>query len=274
MDFINRHKDGPFYLFLGHSMPHVPIYASPDFQGTSQRGLYGDVIQELDWSVGEIVKALDKNEILENTLIVFTSDNGPWLVMEDHGGSAGILREGKQFTFEGGQRVPTVASWPNGIAPKTEYNGLALMTDWFKTIAEMGDAPIPQDREYDSESLTSVFQGGKRPGTDEFLYFDGTKLECYRKGDWKIKLAYEGFEGANWKSAVDPHPLLLINLNEDPGETNNLADKHPEKVASMLADMQAYRERLGTFPPDIPIRSPADNSHYKYLQEKRQHSEH
>ena len=108
-DFIARHEDDPFFLYLAHSMPHVPIYASPEFEGTSNRGLYGDVIQEIDWSVGQIIEALEKRNLLENTLIVFSSDNGPWHVMRDHGGSAGGLREGKMFTFDGGMRVPTVA---------------------------------------------------------------------------------------------------------------------------------------------------------------------
>ena len=115
MKFIEENKDTPFFLYLSHNMPHVPIYASDDFIGTSKRGLYGDVIQEIDWSVGQILKKLEELDLLEDTLVIFSSDNGPWLVMQDHGGSAGILREGKQFTFDGGMRVPTLAMWKGKI---------------------------------------------------------------------------------------------------------------------------------------------------------------
>ena len=268
LDFIDRKKDGPFFLYLAHSMPHVPIYASENFVGTSERGLYGDVIQELDWSVGEILTKLEAEGILDKTLLVFSSDNGPWLVMKDHGGSAGILREGKMFTFEGGQRVPTLAMWPNTIEAGSIYSNMGLMMDWLPTFCEIAGVDLPSDREYDGESLLKVLKGeGEREG-DEFLYFDGGKLECYRKGDWKIKMPYKGFEGAPWKQGVAAHPLLLINLKEDPGEKNNLAEKYPEKVEEMLAGMKKYKEEKGELPPPVFIRSPADESHYQHVREK------
>jgi arylsulfatase A-like enzyme len=268
LDFIERKKDEPFFLYLAHSMPHVPIYASEDFLGTSERGLYGDVVQELDWSVGEILNKLEKEEILENTLVVFSSDNGPWLVMRDHGGSAGLLREGKQYTFEGGQRVPTIAMWPKTIKAGSEYDDMGLMMDWVPTFCEIAGVDLPDDRDYDGESLLKIFRGeGDREG-DEFLYFDGQKLECYRKGDWKIKLAYDGFEGASWKHAVQAHELLLINLKEDPGELNNLAGEFPEKVSEMLDLMENYKRSKGDFPPPIFVKSEADPSHYIHVREK------
>ena len=171
LKFIESSGDQPFYLYLAHSMPHVPIYASPEFEGTSGRGLYGDVIQELDWSVGEILKKLEEKGILENTLIVFSSDNGPWLVMEDHGGSAGPLREGKQFTFEGGVRVPTVAMWKGKIDPGQVYDDLATQMDWFPTFCNLVGAEIPQDREIDGKDLSAVlFENGNRED-DKFLYY-------------------------------------------------------------------------------------------------------
>lgn len=170
LKFIDSNSDQPFFLFLAHNMPHVPIYASPDFEGTSKRGLYGDVIQELDWSVGEVLKKLEEKGILENTLIVFSSDNGPWLVMEDHGGSAGPLREGKQFTFEGGVRVPTVAMWKGKIEPGQVYEELATQMDWFPTFCKLVGAEIPQDREIDGKDLSGVlFENENREG-DTFLY--------------------------------------------------------------------------------------------------------
>ena len=124
----------------------MPIYASPEFLGKSERGLYGDVIQEIDWSVGQILAKLEEKGVLENTLIIFSSDNGPWLIMEDHGGSAGPLREGKQYTFEGGVRVPTVAMWKGKIEAGQVYEDLATQMDWFPTISAIVEAELPQDR--------------------------------------------------------------------------------------------------------------------------------
>ncbi len=154
VQFIEENQDQPFYLYLAHNMPHVPIYASEDFLGSSERGLYGDVIQEIDWSVGEVLKKLESLNLMENTLIVFSSDNGPWLVMEDHGGSAGILREGKQYTFEGGVRVPTVAMWQGTIPAGTVYEDMACQMDWFPTIANLTGIPVPDDRPYDGVDVT------------------------------------------------------------------------------------------------------------------------
>lgn len=268
VDFINRHKEGPFFLYLAHSMPHVPIYASEDFLGTSDRGLYGDVIQELDWSVGEIMKTLEDNGISENTLLIFSSDNGPWLVMRDHGGSAGPLREGKQFTFEGGVRVPTLAMWPNVIPPGSVYDDMAVMCDWFPTIASAAGAEIPAGLTLDGENLLPVLNGsGKRAG-DQWLYYNGQILECYRHGDWKVKKAYPGSGYQNWRQFVAEHPVLLINLKEDPGERNNLAEVYPERLEKMLEEMDSMKNAMGELPPMIPIKSNADKSHYNFLTEK------
>ena len=139
-------------------MPHVPIYASENFIRTSNRGLYGDVIQEIDWSVGEVMKALKEQKVLDNTLVVFTSDNGPWLVMEDHGGSSGILREGKQFTFEGGQRVPTLAVWPEKIQPGSVYDDMGTLMDWYPTIAEIVGEKTAEDLIIDGVSIYNVLK--------------------------------------------------------------------------------------------------------------------
>ncbi|MCC5021890.1 MAG: sulfatase-like hydrolase/transferase [Candidatus Synoicihabitans palmerolidicus] len=211
-----------------------------------------------------------KHDLLPNTLIVFTSDNGPWHVMRDHGGSAGGLREGKMFTFDGGMRVPTVAMWPAGIKPGQTYRDVAVMTDWMTTVAEITGASLPDDRTYDGETLVPVFSGeGSRAG-NTFLYYnaDNMALEGFREGDWKIKLPYKGFPGARYKRKVAPHPLLLINLREDPGELHNLAAQMPEKVETMLAAMNADHATKLPFPPRIPLRSPADETHYQHLNEK------
>ncbi len=267
VDFIGRHHESPFFLYLAHNMPHVPIYASPEFEGTSRRGLYGDVIQELDWSVGEVVAALEQHDLLDNTLIIFSSDNGPWHVMRDHGGSAGGLREGKMFTFDGGMRVPTIARWPAGIKAGQVYDGVAVMTDWMVTLAAITGAKLPADRAYDGENLQTVFAGTAPRADNRFLYYTDLTLEGYREGDWKLKLPYAGFAGARYKRQVAAHPLLLFNLRDDPGEQHNLAEAHPEKVETMRAAMEAAHAAMGPFPPPIPIRSPADESHYQHLQE-------
>jgi arylsulfatase A-like enzyme len=267
VDFIDRHHEDPFFLYLAHNMPHVPIYASEDFQGTSARGLYGDVIQEIDWSVGQVMSTLEKHGILDNTLLIFSSDNGPWLVMEDHGGSAGILREGKQFTFEGGQRVPTLAMWPARIPPGQVYEDMALMMDWFPTVASITGTDLP-DKPLDGVDISQVLFGkGKRKKTG-FLYFDLPLLQCYREGDWKVKLAYEGFNGNPGKKAVPSHPVLLVNLKEDPGEQVNLAEEMPGKLQEMLSKMDSARAAMGELPPSLDIGTAQDNSHYRYLSQK------
>lgn len=268
VEFINNHSDGPFFLYLAHSMPHVPIYASEKFIGTSNRGLYGDVIQEIDWSVGEVLNALEEKNVLDNTLVVFSSDNGPWLVMEDHGGSAGILREGKQYTFEGGQRVPTLAMWPEKVQPGSVYEDMGTMMDWFPTIAEIVGDTLPTNQTIDGVSIFNVLKGdGVRPEKG-FLYFDLAELQCYRKGDWKVKKYFEGYDGSPWKKGVASHPPLLINLKDDPGEQNNLADEFPEKFQELMNEMEAQKAAMGTLPPSQVIKTGADNSHYEYLQEK------
>jgi arylsulfatase A-like enzyme len=264
-DFIDRHAGAPFYLYLAHSMPHVPIYASPEFDGRSGNGLYCDVIEEIDWSVGEVLKKLEEHGVLDHTLVVFSSDNGPWLAMREHGGTAGILREGKQFTFEGGQRVPTLAMWPDVIEAGSVYDDMALMMDWFPTFAEISGAEMPSDRDYDGESILKVLDGsGVRTGK-EFLYYDGADLQCYRNGDWKLKLPYQGYHGSNGKKAVLPHDTLLFNLKSDPGEQVNLVENQPEKLAEMVALMDAYRQSKGALPPSLDIGVGADYAHNTYL---------
>jgi arylsulfatase A-like enzyme len=269
LTFIDEASDSPFLLYLAHNQPHVPIYASPEFQGKSERGLYGDVIQEIDWSVGQVLAKLEEKGILENTIIVFSSDNGPWLVMEDHGGSAGPLREGKQYTFEGGVRVPTVAMWKGKIAPGQVYEKLATQMDWFPTFCNIVGAEIPQDREIDGKDLSAVlFENGEREG-DTFLYYMLSDQRGFREGDWKIKLPFPGFEGSRGMKALAAHDTLLFNIKNDPGETTNLAEGNPEKLAQMMRAMDIAVKQLGPLPPSLVIRSPQDNSHFIYLDSKR-----
>lgn len=268
LQFIEENKNKPFFLYLAHNMPHVPIYASDVFVGSSSRGLYGDVIQEIDWSVGQILDKLDALHLMENTLIIFSSDNGPWLVMEDYGGSAGRLREGKQFTFEGGMRVPTVAMWKGKITPNTVSNDVASQMDWFPTIAQITEINIPNDLIIDGYDISKVlFNTGKRQDST-YLYFDGENIQCYRNGDWKIKMPYNGFSGNQYKKAVAAHDKLLFNIKLDPGEKVNLYDTEPEMFDKLKKEMDRKYKDLGELPPSLVVRSAQDKSHFDHLNNK------
>lgn len=268
LKFIDNHKDKPFFLYLAHNMPHVPVYASGDFQGTSQRGLYGDVVQELDWSVGQVIAKLEALNLLENTLIVFSSDNGPWLVMEHLGGSAGPLREGKQYTFEGGMRVPTVAMWKGRIRAGSVYDDMALQMDWFPTFAALAGVAPDASRVLDGEDLSPVLFGtGKRKG-DSYLYFDGAKAECFRKGNYKIKMPFPGTVPVAWRKAVAAHDTLLFDLKQDPGEANNLYPLERERAKTLFRQMDSALNALGKLPPGLVLRTPADHSHSLQLKTK------
>jgi arylsulfatase A len=247
LKFIDKHSQQPFFLYLAHNMPHVPIYASPEFKGKSAGGLYGDVVEELDWSVGQILKRLDKLSLSENTLVIFTSDNGPWLLMGDHGGSAGQLRGGKQFTFEGGMRVPMVAFWPGKIAAGIRPEGMATMMDWLPTFAALTGASVPDDRPIDGKDISGVLMGHSEREDQELFYYMSGQLRAY----WKLKLPYKGKVPALsliHSGFIPSHDMLLFNLKDDPQERNNLADQEVDIVTSMLVKMELFKESLGELP--------------------------
>ncbi len=262
--FIDKHKTEPFFLYLPHTMPHLPLYVSPGFEGKSKRGLYGDVIEELDWSVGEVVNALKKNGLEENTLVVFTSDNGPWLIFDTEGGSAGPLRDGKGTTFEGGQRVPTVFSWPSKIKPGSVYSDLALQLDIFPTLLKLaGENNYQPKNPLDGEDISQILLSkGKRKG-DEFTYYSNGQIQAFRKGDWKIRFpqpAVKDYLSGKEKPATD---TLLFNLKADLGEQNNLLKSNPVKIKELLLALELFKNKLGNTPASIPQRLPADDSHIK-----------
>ena len=259
--FIDQNKTGPsFFLYVAHNMPHIPIYASPAFVGKSGRGLYGDVIEELDWSVGQIMLKLRDSGLEENTLVIFSSDNGPWLVMGEDGGSAGPLREGKQTPFEGGMRVPAIAYWKGKIPAAQTNTDLATMMDWFPTLTKLGGGRLPTSRPIDGEDLWPVLTGtGKRTG-QQMAYYNNGKLEAFRLGEWKLKLPYAGNAGNPGQKAVAAHPLLLTNLRQDVSEQTNLVEQNPVKVAELRAVLTAFEQSLGKLPPAKVIRTGADNS--------------
>jgi arylsulfatase A-like enzyme len=187
--------------------------------------------------------------------------------MRDHGGSAGELREGKQYAFEGGMRVPTLAWWKGIIKPGSVEKEMAAMTDWFPTFLSLAGIEAPSHI-VDGEDISGVLTGDSERANHEFLYFKGSALTAYRNGDWKLKMPFDGTEPATWRLAVDPHPMLLINLVEDPGESNNLAEKYPERVKQMRARMEELYDNMGELPEGKVIKIQADNSHYEHLRVK------
>jgi arylsulfatase A len=271
INFIERNQKKPFFLFLSYTMPHVPLYVPEEFEGKSERGLYGDIIQEIDWSVGQVLGTLESLGLIENTLVIFTSDNGPWLVMRDHGGSSGKLRGGKQYTFEGSMRVPTVALWKGTTPAGLHFDDPITLMDLMPTFCTLAGVAIPTDRPIDGMDITPVLLGEIESQQREFMYFYRDRLKGFRYGDWKVKLAHPGFRGVPGRVAITAHPLSLFNLKDDPGETNNLAEQNPEKLRWMLSRMDSAYVAMGALPPSISISKPADQYHFDYLRDTYGH---
>ena len=254
VQFIKRHRDSPFFLYLAHNMPHVPLSVSGKYAGKSQRGLYSDVIMEIDWSVGEVLKALKKNKVDGNTLVVFTSDNGPWLLYGNHAGRAEPLREGKATTFDGGQRVPCLMRWPGKIPRGSKSSEVACTMDLLPTIAALTGAKVPSDRIIDGRNIWPLMTGekGARSPHDAFFYYWGGELQAVRSGPWKLHAPHSfprpepaGGDGQPGKYATRQIGGELFDLAKDPGETANLATQHPEVVRRLEALMEQCREDLG-----------------------------
>lgn len=263
IDFIDRHAAAPFFLYLSHPMPHVPIFRSETFEGGSDRGAYGDVIEELDWSVGAVLAALEQRGLTQNTLVVFTSDNGPWLFVGEHSGSAGPLRNGKGTTFEGGMRVPTLAQWPNQIPAGQTIETPASMLDWLPTLAGLAGIRLPTDRAIDGQDLSGLWPPDKIAADERlFAYYSHGHLEAVRIGDWKLKRPFDadnipvpGIVRVFLKGemGLGSHGTLLFNLSEDPREQKNLAKTHPDKVAELEAALAQFEAELGEMPPSITV---------------------
>ncbi len=255
LSFIERNKDKPFLLYVAHNMPHVPLHVSGKFKGKSERGLYGDVIMEIDWSVGQILGQLKRLGLDEKTLVIYTSDNGPWLSYGDHAGSAGPLREGKATTWEGGQREPTLMRWPGHIPAGSVCREPLMTIDIFPTVARLTGAPLP-DHAIDGLDIWPVMAG--EPGAKsphEALYFywnDG--LEAVRSGKWKLVFPHNyrtlggrpgGTGGMPVKYQQARTELALYDLESDVGETRNLVDEYPEVVKRLEGLAEKARAELG-----------------------------
>jgi arylsulfatase A len=257
VSFIQRNKAKPFFLYLPHNMCHVPLYVSDKFKGRTARGLFGDVIAEIDWSVGEVLKAIRESGIDEHTLVMFTSDNGPWLSYGDHAGSAGPLREGKGTSWEGGVRVPFVARWPGKIPQNRLCREPAMTIDILPTVAALTGAKLP-DHKIDGKDIWPLLSGdanAKSPQEAYYIYYANNQLQTVISGQWKLLFPH------TWRS-LDGRPggtngipakyenrkleqLELYDLHADVGETTNLADKHPDVVARLEALAEKMRADLG-----------------------------
>jgi len=244
VDFITENQERPFFLYLAHSMPHVPLFRSAAFKGRSKRGLFGDVIEEIDWSVGRILETLKTLKLDQQTLVVFTSDNGPWLIFNEHGGSAGLLRDGKGSTWEGGMREPMLAWWPGTIKPGSICRDVASTMDLFATASALVGAELPKDRMLDSYSLLPLLRGEGGSGRELLFYYRGFNLMAVRKGPWKMHLMTQDAYGAGARQAVKHDPPILYHLEHDPSERINVAAKHPELLKEILADIESHRKQL------------------------------
>jgi arylsulfatase A-like enzyme len=246
--FIRRNKNKSFFLYLAHNLPHVPLFASGRFRNKSLRGLYGDVVEEIDNGVGRILRTIRSGGIAENTFVVFTSDNGPWLIFNEHGGSAGLLREGKGCTFEGGMREPCIMWWPGKIKPAV-VNDIGSTMDLYTTILTLAGARIPADRVVDGLDLSpALFGTGPGPRKNMF-YYRGAKLYAARKGAYKAHFITRPAYAKGQEKYHDPP--LLYNLEHDPSEKYNIAKDHPEviteirkEVALHLAGMKPGEDQL------------------------------
>lgn len=249
IDFIEAHEDQPFFVYLPHPMPHVPLFASEAFAGSTEQGAYGDVITEIDWSVGQILETLRARDLDEKTLVIFSSDNGPWLNYGNHAGSSGPFREGKGTTFEGGVRVPFVAWWPGTIPAGDVNREMAATIDLLPTLAYLAGAALPKERVIDGHNIWPLLQGADHAVSPHDAYFlhNGDELQAVRVGKWKLhrehRYRHIPEPGKDGLPGPQEHPLLpvsLFDLAADPGETTNLADERPEMVARLLGLMDAF----------------------------------
>ena len=256
VSFIERHREQPFFLYVPHSMVHVPLFASERFAGKSGKGAYGDVVMEIDWSVGEILAALRRSGVDDNTLVLFTGDNGPWLPYGEHAGSAGPLREGKGTMFEGGIREPTLARWPGHVPAGASCHEFASTIDILPTIAKLIGAELPK-RRIDGHDITPLLLGEPGAVSPHELfccYYAGGQLQAVRDARWKLHFPHGypslvgkpgGRDGAPAATTNQQIGLSLYDLRNDVGERANVADAHPEVMERLQRLAANARTDLG-----------------------------
>ena len=256
VDFIHRNKDNPFFLYVAHPQPHVPLFVSEKFKGKSERGLYGDVIMEIDWSVGQILDALKKNGLEDNTIVIFTSDNGPWLSYGNHAGSALPLREGKGTAWEGGQREPFIIKYPDKLQAGKVVDIPVMAIDMLPTIARLTDSQLPE-LTIDGKDVWNVISGetSESPQKAYFFYYRVNELFGVRYGKWKLYFPhrYRTMNGQEPGKDGQPGEYRMIDLEEielydvanDISETKNVAKEHPKVVEEIKMLANEMRSRLG-----------------------------
>lgn len=255
--FVRENRERPFFLYLAHSMPHVPLFAGERFRGSSAQGAYGDVIQEIDWSVGEVLKALDELKLADNTLVIFSCDNGPWLSYGNHAGTAGPLREGKGTVWEGGVRVPFLARWPGRIPAGSVCREPAMTIDVLPTVARALGAELPRLK-IDGRDITPLLRGeagARSPHEALYFYYGTNELQAVRSGSWKLYLphTYRTMQGqppgrdgtpGRYRQVRMAAPELY-DLAADIGEARNVFADQPDVVRRLMAHVEAARADLG-----------------------------
>ncbi len=253
VEFVAKKSDQPFFLYLPHTMPHVPLFVPDDRRGKSEAGLYGDVIEQIDWSVGQVLQAIKDVGKEESTIVIFTSDNGPWLSYGNHAGSSGGLREGKGTSFDGGVRVPFIVRWPKTIAPGTVCDQPLMTIDLLPTLvgltgAKMPELPIDGKESKDLLLGTSEAKNDQRP----YWFYWGKELHAVRKGKWKLHLAHPyihlqepGKDGQPGKLPTQKIEQSLFDLESDPAESKDVATARPDVLADLLVEVEKARVDLG-----------------------------
>ena len=253
--FIRENRERPFFLYLAHNLPHVPLFASEDFLGTSKRGLYGDVVEEIDHGVGQIMQALTDLGIAERSLAVFTSDNGPWLPYKEQGGSAGLLRDGKGTTWEGGMREPTIFWWPGRLDAGVVME-MGSTLDLFSTFCEIAGAEMPADRIMDSYDLSPALLGsGESPRKNMFFYRE-SKLYAVRQGEFKAHFITKPVYTRRTETETHHDPPLLYHLGRDPGEQYDVAHLYPDVIQDIEKLVAEHRAEMVFGEDRLALRSP------------------
>lgn len=253
--FIENNKHNPFFLYLAHPMPHVPLAASAAFRGKSELGLFGDVIMELDWSVGEIMKSLDRNKLSANTILIIMSDNGPWLRFGNHAGSSGGFRGGKMTIWDGGTRVPCIIRWPGKVAAGSINSKLLTNMDILPTLLQISHAPQPENK-IDGLSFAELLLGRSAKGPREvfYYYYNTNSLKAVRYKHWKLILPHNSISYISDTPGKDGHPggatrldvkMALYDLAHDPGEAYDVQLQYPEIVKKILVYAEEARVDLG-----------------------------
>jgi arylsulfatase A len=251
LQFIREHKDKPFFLYFAHTFPHVPLFSSAKFDGRSLRGRYGDAVEELDDSVGQVLDTLRQLQIDKKTLVVFTSDNGPWLFFGKNGGSAGLLRGGKGGTFEGGMREPAIFWWPGTIRPAVVHD-IGSSLDLFTTCVKLCGAKVPDDRQMDGLDISPALLGTGRSPRDTMLFYRATKLYAVRHGRYKAHFFTRGADcGKGAETEYEHDPPLLFDLGCDPSEQRNVAPEHPDVIAEI--EKIAAEHKRGVIPVESEL---------------------